>query len=154
MNDADLQTTEQEQWVLVDDDWVSDHSLIDSAKLVLVTPGKTFFRHRKALSLAQENPANVLLVAAYPGVVEALDGLLIAFHREGESRGEQFERMAEQFYRDTGVVAPGKDIPAVMDLSESSDDNRREAWAAWMDLRVDKARASLSAVHPAEGGKT
>lgn len=66
-------TTEQEHWVLVHDGCESDSSPISFAKLVFVNPGTTFLSHKLALSLAQENPANVLNVDAYLGVVEALE---------------------------------------------------------------------------------
>jgi hypothetical protein len=40
---------------------------------------------------------------------------------------EEYERLAEQFYQDTGIMAPGKDMPAAMGKTISQE----ERWAAW-----------------------
>lgn len=66
---TDPTTTEQEQgeWVLVHDDCVSMYSPTADAKLVYLRKGEGF---NQAMVLG---PSRVLLVSAYPGVVEALE---------------------------------------------------------------------------------
>ena len=48
-------------------------------------------------------------------------------HAENSQRGysELFERTAEQFYQQTGFMAPGKSMPLEM---QQSDDARERAW--------------------------
>jgi hypothetical protein len=47
-----------------------------------------------------------------------------------ESPSAAFERVAEQFYRETGFIAPGKSVPMEM-ASTQQDDRRRRAYDAW-----------------------
>lgn len=44
---------------------------------------------------------------------------------------EQFEQLAEQFYKETGFMAPGKDQPA--ELNGPSIGVRAAEWEKWMD---------------------
>jgi hypothetical protein len=47
-----------------------------------------------------------------------------------ETTTERYDRLAEEFYRETGMMAPGKDVAAAM-----AEDNNRErftAWIAWL----------------------
>lgn len=44
---------------------------------------------------------------------------------------ERFEYMAELFYKQTGVMAPGKDSPA--GFSVDSYENRQKVWAEWVE---------------------
>lgn len=52
---------------------------------------------------------------------------------------EAFEMAAERFHDETGIMAPGKDLPAAMADSENSDFqvrmNRWETWLAEQGLR-------------------
>lgn len=45
---------------------------------------------------------------------------------------QRFERMAKLFYKDTGFIAPGKDVPAEIGGDEY-DRERRAAWDAWLN---------------------
>ena len=48
-----------------------------------------------------------------------------------EGPSERFERLAEKFHRDTGLLAPGKDAPPGL-YTEKQDENRRQAWEFWL----------------------
>ena len=50
---------------------------------------------------------------------------------------ERFERLAAEFYRDTGIMAPGKDQPAGMGGSPSLEE-RCAAWDKWHEERQEK----------------
>ena len=45
-----------------------------------------------------------------------------------------FEWLADQFYGETGLMAPGKDDPMCSDMEE-----RRSAWCEWMKPRSEQA---------------
>ena len=47
-----------------------------------------------------------------------------------ESALESFERRADEFFADTGLMAPGKDVPAAVG-GASNDELRWIAWRAW-----------------------
>lgn len=44
---------------------------------------------------------------------------------------EEYERLAEAFYQDTGLMAPGKDMPAAMGNTVSQEE-RWEKWREWI----------------------
>ncbi len=44
---------------------------------------------------------------------------------------EQFEYMAELFYKKTGLMAPGKDSPAAFGVTDREE--RQEAWKVWVN---------------------
>ena len=44
---------------------------------------------------------------------------------------DRFEVMAEKFYRETGMMAPGKDFPA--ELSGPDCGERVDAWKIWIE---------------------
>lgn len=48
---------------------------------------------------------------------------------------ESFERLAAEFYRETGILAPGKDQPAAMG-GHLSDEEREKAWRMWIASRA------------------
>jgi hypothetical protein len=54
---------------------------------------------------------------------------------------ERFEYMAELFYKQTGVIAPGKDAPA--GFNTDSDEKRREVWSEWAERFYSDLFASL-----------
>jgi hypothetical protein len=59
---------------------------------------------------------------------------------EGYLTLDEWEEMAEQFYRETGYLAPGKDWPAAMVGDPRGDDDvRREKWIEWRTQRSAKA---------------
>ena len=89
----------------------------------------------------EQRDANARLIAAAPALYEALSGVEFIFARPGESSVDRFERLAEAFYRDTGLLAPGKDAPAAG--GQPDDDVRRERYDAWIDARLSAARSAL-----------
>lgn len=54
---------------------------------------------------------------------------------------EEFENTAEQFYIETGLLAPGKDVPALRagDLRYDHD-MRRKRWDEWLRRRIETER--------------
>lgn len=46
---------------------------------------------------------------------------------------ERFEYMAELFYKETGYVAPGKDLPAALNNGGYTDVERDNAWGEWLE---------------------
>jgi hypothetical protein len=56
---------------------------------------------------------------------------------------EEFEDMAEQFYRETGYLAPGKDWPAMRCGDPRGDiDLRMAKWKEWKAKRRDRMEAT------------
>jgi hypothetical protein len=53
---------------------------------------------------------------------------------------EEYEQLAEEFYRKTGLMAPGKDVPAAMGLQDKA-----ETWQKWNLFLKDKTIAGLKA---------
>lgn len=45
---------------------------------------------------------------------------------------EEFEALAAAFYRETGMMAPGKSMPLEMCGSQPDDDRRAERWRHWL----------------------
>lgn len=55
---------------------------------------------------------------------------------ESDGSTEKYDRMADQFYRETGMMAPGKDVPA--GLSGKYDFETRSAkWDEWIQKQFD-----------------
>ena len=54
-----------------------------------------------------------------------------------------YERQAEEFYRDTHLMAPGKSAPLGM-YSEADDERRHDEWRRWGNERAEKARARIT----------
>jgi hypothetical protein len=70
-------------------------------------------------------------------------GDLVMFYRlSGEDALDHFERVAEQFYRDTSYLRPGKDCRL------HGDEVRRAKWDEWVDAKVARARALLAGEAP------
>jgi hypothetical protein len=72
---------------------------------------------------------------------EAEDGLqeenddLKAFIRERDPRNASalYDRMAEDFYLETGLMAPGKSVPAEMMYSGEQEIRRQQAWRPFVN---------------------
>ena len=90
--------------------------------------------------------ADAALIAAAPCMLEALAGLEQFFERPGENSIERFERIAEQFHRETGIMAPGKDVSAAG--GQPDREERRERYDAWVAAKVAAARAALLKATP------
>lgn len=102
-----------------------------------------------ALEAVNEREALLSRLAALEG---ALNGLVCLYAMPGESNFDRFERVAAMFYRETGLLAPGKDSSAASSDSTSYE-HRIERWEAWYAERVENARALLeprTAAQPAE----
>jgi len=65
----------------------------------------------------------------------------------GESTLEEWERIAAEFQRDSGMLRPGKDQPGAMGGSPS-EEQRRKAFAAWCDNRTAYLTELVRAVLP------
>lgn len=50
---------------------------------------------------------------------------------------ERFELLAEEFRKDTGMLAPGKDQPAACGGTPTHEE-RRAAWRKWLRGRLDR----------------
>lgn len=70
--------------------------------------------------------------------VDALRGLETFFERPDENGLERFERVADEFRRDTGYLCPGKDC--VLHNPEV----RQAAYDKWVAARLDAARAVIA----------
>jgi hypothetical protein len=78
-------------------------------------------------------------------LVEALRGLDQFFARPDECSIGKFDRLAETYRRETGEWAPGKDIPDALGDS-TSPEMRRERYDAWVQSKVNTARALLAKI--------
>lgn len=77
------------------------------------------------------------LEAVVRGFLPSLDPSAIA----------RFDALAEEFYQDTGVMAPGKSVPMEMAREQPSDDDLRIQWRGWLDARLMKLQeAALAAL--------
>lgn len=85
---------------------------------------------------------NASLIAAAPDMYEALESVLVLLRWRGEGPLEAVERMCEQFYRDTGMMAPGKSVAAA--ANSHSEEERLKEWEQWALVKVDKARVTLA----------
>jgi hypothetical protein len=76
----------------------------------------------------------------------ALADALETFVSDADVSLESLERIAEEFRRETGFLAPGKDEAAAVNSSVTAE-QRRAAWNEWSGKRIrarlDAARAAL-----------
>lgn len=86
--------------------------------------------------------ADATLYAAAPDLLEAVKLVTEFFGLPGETSLERFERVAEVFYRETRIMAPGKDAP--MDSDQPEPDERRRIYDEWSAARIEKARAAIA----------
>jgi hypothetical protein len=56
-----------------------------------------------------------------------------------ENANERYERLAAEFYRETGIMAPGKDSPAA-----TGPFDEKARWAAWANWLESPDRAAPS----------
>jgi hypothetical protein len=89
--------------------------------------------------------ANARLIASVPELLAALVWREQFERRQGESSVDQFERVAENFHRETGILRPGKDCVL------HSYEDRQAAWDAWMAVGLERVRAAIAR---ATGGNT
>ena len=82
------------------------------------------------------------LPVALVAVVRAAQDVEVLLKRPDESYNDYCERRAELFHRNTGILAPGKDQPA---LGQShSDVERQSAYQAWSQRIVSRHQAALA----------
>lgn len=83
------------------------------------------------------------LTQAQARIVEAtkvIEGLEALFPRPGENSVERFERLADAFYRATGLMRPGKDDARALESREE----RETAYDNWYSAFAERARTFLS----------
>ena len=87
-------------------------------------------------------------------ILDAHAGLVavakMAFVWTGTNHTEKYENVAEEFYRDTGLMAPGKDDAG---FSSMTYEERRAEWDKWMDARIARQREQIGAALAAAGVK-
>lgn len=89
-----------------------------------------------------------LIAAAPDGLTAAKDALSWIWDPDADPL-DTFERIADEFYRDTGFLRPGKSEPFGYERDEKE---REAAWEQWRRDRSRKVRAALAAfVAKAEG---
>ena len=66
-------------------------------------------------------------------------------NRSEQSAAERFESDSEDFYRETGYIAPGRSVPLAMD-GVDFDERRRVKWAEWC---AEKQRVYTAALREA-----
>jgi len=69
---------------------------------------------------------------------KALKNLSVFFDTAEEAPTSRFERIAEEFHKATGFVAPGKDCRLY------SPECRQAAYVEWLDSMAKQARAALA----------
>lgn len=82
------------------------------------------------------------LIGAAPDLVEALENLLFLFRADSEDYNEHFERVAERFHKECGMLRPGKSQPDGM-MGTPSDEERERTYKIWHATYVNAARAAL-----------
>ncbi len=92
--------------------------------------------------------------------VERLSGALRAMVEwfwglQPETLVESFDRVAAEFYRETGVIRPGKSVPLAMN-PPWTEEERRDRWDAWVKAKRDalevRARRALSPSREGDAG--
>ena len=87
--------------------------------------------------------AELLADPRVKALVEAMDGLQQFFAMPDECSIGRFDRLAEQYRRETGNFAPGKSIPSA--YNDSTDcETRRKDYDDWVQSKVTACRAALA----------
>lgn len=85
----------------------------------------------------------VLACNAYDDLLAALEDLVWISGRGVETEDDWFERNAERFERETGMLAPGKDQAAAL-CGTPSHEEREAAYQEWLAGFVARARAAIA----------
>lgn len=88
------------------------------------------------------------MAAAKDLCVQALRGVMALCIAPGESSSEQFERVAEWYYRETRKLRPGKDVSPLR--PEGSYEERFKAFDDWHKSKIALGFAALKALEIAE----
>lgn len=93
-----------------------------------------------------EIEANAVLAAAAPDGLAAAKNALAWMYDPDANANDEFERIAAEFRRDTGMLRPGKDDPV------HSDEERAARFEEWRKERQRTVRTALAAfIAKAEG---
>jgi hypothetical protein len=77
-----------------------------------------------------ELPGRAVPPQQEPEIAEQLDAVLAEMQLWQSSPSAAFEQIAEQFYRETGFIAPGKSVPMEM-ASTQQDERRQQRYNEW-----------------------
>lgn len=91
----------------------------------------------------QTQDANARLIAAAPEMADALRVALAKAYDPDENVVERFDRVADEFYRATGYMRPGKAEP--MGFDRHTYEEREAAFKAWVDAEARKSVAAMRA---------
>lgn len=73
----------------------------------------------------------------------ALRDLVTVLGRTGNAYAD-FEIQAQRFYAETGLICPGKDVPAYFGVDNR--EHRQAVYDAWVERKIDAARAAVNEV--------
>jgi len=103
---------------------------------------------------AKEDPEAVAVIKKLEARCQRLDRHVVLLSRACElaqgvlgdgNHAEFFDKLAEEFRRATGMMAPGKDVALAAGSfgSFGSDQERRDKWADWKLRRLELAQQAL-----------
>lgn len=92
-----------------------------------------------AAGLRTRAPSLLSMAESWHELVEALESLMGV----SDDSMERFEAWAEEFYRETRMMAPGKDEPAAWGGTATYEE-RQATWSEWHAKRRTKAREALA----------
>jgi hypothetical protein len=84
---------------------------------------------------AEAQHSNAHLIAAAPEMYDALENALKWFHDPVADRLEEWERIAHEFYKETGYLRPGKSWP----MGVAVPDDVESVWFDWCNRRSIEA---------------
>lgn len=117
-----------------------DH-LAGQALIAITLTGRFTGQEQEAVRTADT------LIAALDGTASALE-VLADYVSDSDVSTEAYDRLAGEFNRDTGMLAPGKDEAAAVNSGHTHEE-RRAAWDAWATkrkaARLERAKAVLRA---------
>ena len=108
-----------------------------------VTNGETEIVGIEGIIPGGEAEANARLIAAAPDLLAALTELADVFAQDGERPGARFDRLATMFYKDTGYLAPGKDV-SEFGPDQPDGPALLAIYDAWYLGKVTRARAAIA----------
>lgn len=132
--------------------WERNHTTIYALEHHGWRKGKEEFRNRFSIQVIpgpaippEEIQANARLIEAAPDGYEAAKEALAWIWDPDADANDEFERIAAEFYRETGYLRPGKDAPFRANADPNYDAKRAAEWEWWRTSRARKVRAALEA---------